>query len=394
MDVNVYFSRVDKFEFTEELNVFDAFGISIYHGWLIDEQDIVTAEAVKEMAYNELLTKLVHHKNGDEVSMTEIAIDAFLRSTASQLTFAGLVALHETMKNNQLSVFFRNNHFSTILKCNDKLYLLVTDFGYADVPTVVWELLDDIAGYADIDGAVRYQKTKLITATYFNSNTEYVDSFFLLNAHPPPRSSTRESQVTMQPGTYCRPPEPPKGGAGIPVFPQNVEEVCNPMIREFECDGGMDQLNNNDDRMPESEPNDRVIIKVTESVFDPENCNESDSSLELIGDENDDMKLNSGAYDDFAMALRLQEELDSEHSRRLQEAEARDREAALQIQSMEASVNSYAQHQSVQQIPQELADEQEEILRHIRSNQQGAALRDQRIHDRDGTGREKNCIIS
>lgn len=146
-DINVYFSRADKFEFTEELNVFDAFGVSIYHGWLLDDQDTATAAAVKDMAYNELLTKLVHHKDGDEASDEEKIIESFLTSTASQLTYAGLVALHETVKVNQVAVFFRNNHFSTILKYNDKLYLLVTDIGYVYETTVVWELLDDIAGY-------------------------------------------------------------------------------------------------------------------------------------------------------------------------------------------------------------------------------------------------------
>lgn len=43
-------------------------------------------------------------------------------------------------------VFFRNNHFNTLTKHNGQLYLLVTDFGYADVPSVVWEKLDVIDG--------------------------------------------------------------------------------------------------------------------------------------------------------------------------------------------------------------------------------------------------------
>jgi hypothetical protein len=128
------------------LNVFDAFAISLYHGWIIDAHDTETSGVVKDMAYNELLTKLVHHKDGDEVSMDEQIIEKFLNSSASQLTFPGLVALHENVKNNQVSVFFRNNHFSTMLKHSGKLYLLVTDMGYVDEPSVAWEQLDDIAG--------------------------------------------------------------------------------------------------------------------------------------------------------------------------------------------------------------------------------------------------------
>ncbi|CAI5722152.1 unnamed protein product [Hyaloperonospora brassicae] len=73
-------------------------------------------------------------------------LDAFFSSTASQLTYYGLVKLHEGIRERQLCVFFRNNHFSTLFKFGGKLYLLVTDAGYLDEPTVVWELLDEIDG--------------------------------------------------------------------------------------------------------------------------------------------------------------------------------------------------------------------------------------------------------
>merc|ERR1719343_1055834 len=43
-------------------------------------------------------------------------------------------------------VFFRNNHYNTLTKHKNNLYLLVTDFGYADVNSVVWEKLDVIDG--------------------------------------------------------------------------------------------------------------------------------------------------------------------------------------------------------------------------------------------------------
>jgi hypothetical protein len=46
-----------------------------------------------------------------------------------------------------LCAFFRNNHFSTMLKKDGRLYLLVTDTGYAGEASVVWELLDEIDGY-------------------------------------------------------------------------------------------------------------------------------------------------------------------------------------------------------------------------------------------------------
>ncbi len=42
----------------------------------------------------------------------------FLESTASQLTYHGLCELNSTIRGGELCVFFRNNHFSTLLKRN------------------------------------------------------------------------------------------------------------------------------------------------------------------------------------------------------------------------------------------------------------------------------------
>ncbi|CAH0474833.1 unnamed protein product [Peronospora belbahrii] len=73
-------------------------------------------------------------------------LENFFNSTASQLTYYGLIKLHEGLRERQLCVFFRNNHFSTLFKFDGALYLLVTDAGYLDEPTVVWELLNEIDG--------------------------------------------------------------------------------------------------------------------------------------------------------------------------------------------------------------------------------------------------------
>jgi hypothetical protein len=54
----------------------------------------------------------------------------FLTDTASQLTYYGLLELHEHVRDRELCVFFRNNHFSTLFKFEGALYLLVTDAGW------------------------------------------------------------------------------------------------------------------------------------------------------------------------------------------------------------------------------------------------------------------------
>lgn len=43
----------------------------------------------------------------------------------------------------ELCVFFRNNHFNTLYKHNGELYILVTDQGYAQ-EAIVWEKLNQV----------------------------------------------------------------------------------------------------------------------------------------------------------------------------------------------------------------------------------------------------------
>mmetsp|Transcript_29144 Transcript_29144/g.43229 ORF Transcript_29144/g.43229 Transcript_29144/m.43229 type:complete len:626 (+) Transcript_29144:205-2082(+) len=89
-------------------------------------------------------------------------IKSFLDETAHQLTYYGLEKLREYIGEKQLCVFFRNNHFSTIVKNEGKLFLLVTDLGYANVTEVVWENLDVINGDTDYVDCF-FQKTKALS---------------------------------------------------------------------------------------------------------------------------------------------------------------------------------------------------------------------------------------
>ena len=51
-----------------------------------------------------------------------------------------------SIKEGELAVFFRNNHFSAIYKEKSELFLLVTDQGFLKEPKVVWETLSSIDG--------------------------------------------------------------------------------------------------------------------------------------------------------------------------------------------------------------------------------------------------------
>jgi hypothetical protein len=161
IDVNVKFSSgVKDFEYTNESIIFDLFNIALYHGWLVDPQQEDVVRAVDGLSYNQLVEKIIANKNNTDSNLVTDSLVAqnFLEESASQLTYHGLCELGTTMKENELAIFFRNNHFSTIYKRNNELFLLVTDQGFLKESTVVWETLNSI------DGDGQFVDSNFITA--------------------------------------------------------------------------------------------------------------------------------------------------------------------------------------------------------------------------------------
>nr|XP_034954907.1 ubiquitin carboxyl-terminal hydrolase MINDY-1 [Zootoca vivipara] len=148
LDVNVRFTGVSDFEYTPECIVFDLLDMPLYHGWLVDPQIPEVAQAVSKLTYNQLVEKIITCKHSsDPNQVTEgLIAEQFLESTASQLTYHGLCELTSTVKEGELSVFFRNNHFSTMIKHKSHLYLLVTDQGFLHEEQVAWESLHNVDG--------------------------------------------------------------------------------------------------------------------------------------------------------------------------------------------------------------------------------------------------------
>ncbi|NWW33432.1 MINY1 hydrolase, partial [Panurus biarmicus] len=148
LDVNVRFTGVSDFEYTPECIVFDLLNIPLYHGWLVDPQSPEQVQAVGKLSYNQLVEKIITCKQASDSSLVSegLVAEQFLESTASQLTFHGLCELTARAREGELGVFFRNNHFSTMIKHKGHLYLLVTDQGFLQEPGVVWESLHSVDG--------------------------------------------------------------------------------------------------------------------------------------------------------------------------------------------------------------------------------------------------------
>ncbi|OXB72320.1 UNVERIFIED_CONTAM: hypothetical protein H355_015619 [Colinus virginianus] len=190
LDVNVRFTGVSDFEYTPECIVFDLLNVPLYHGWLVDPQSPEVVRAVGKLSYNQLVEKIITCKHSGDTNLVTEGLIAeqflestasqltyhglceltaavkedelsvffrnnhfstmikhkFLESTASQLTYHGLCELTAAVKEDELSVFFRNNHFSTMIKHKGHLYLLVTDQGFLQEERVVWESLHNVDG--------------------------------------------------------------------------------------------------------------------------------------------------------------------------------------------------------------------------------------------------------
>ena len=86
-------------------------------------------------------TSSTQQDNLATVVAEKLALHEFLDSSASQSTRGGLQSALSSIKERELVVFFRNNHFSTAFSLNGVLYNLVTDQGYLGETDVVWEVL-------------------------------------------------------------------------------------------------------------------------------------------------------------------------------------------------------------------------------------------------------------
>jgi hypothetical protein len=168
MDVNPKFTAGPTgVEYTLGLNAFDLLHIELVHGWLIQPES-PEYSLIVDRTYNQLVNLVIegndagaalqqnpHADNRDELSTKAnegSIIHSFLESSGHQLTQYGLIVLYEYMKDGQMAVFFRNNHFNTLTKYEGHLYLLVTDIGYAAVGNIVWEKLDVINGDTEYVG--------------------------------------------------------------------------------------------------------------------------------------------------------------------------------------------------------------------------------------------------
>jgi len=156
-------ARPGGFENTRDMRLYRTFNLALMHGWLPEPgSDAYVAFDMIAKTYEtsqyvqfqeeELDAKLQTGEalTTDEQQMfTNIhAIKEFLNQWPTQLTNYGLKTMRESLKQGQVAILFRNDHFSTLYKDprTDNLVTLVTDQGYSSHDEIVWESLVDVNG--------------------------------------------------------------------------------------------------------------------------------------------------------------------------------------------------------------------------------------------------------
>ncbi|XP_034435025.1 ubiquitin carboxyl-terminal hydrolase MINDY-2 isoform X2 [Hippoglossus hippoglossus] len=182
LDVNVKFTGVRVFEYTPECIVFDLLDIPLYHGWLVDPQMHDIVKAVGNCSYNQLVEKIISCKQSDnsERAGEGIVAEQFLSNTATQLTYHGLCELTSTVQEGELCVFFRNNHFSTMIKYKGQLYHLVTDQGFLTEEKVVWESLHNVDGDGNFCDSEFRLRPPSDPETVYRGQQDQIDQDYLM----------------------------------------------------------------------------------------------------------------------------------------------------------------------------------------------------------------------
>ena len=170
--INVKFSSCDAFEFTQELGLFDALGLTLLHSFVVDADDPRYAH-VNTLSYNQAVDKLVAYLEAEvnEDNEAKEAIESFLNE--GQLTYPGLLSLFSIVRDNQVFCLYKQGHFSCAFKNqNGRLFTLVSDVSFVDT-SVVWESLDDVTG-----------DSEFVTADFRSLNSAGVP----VQSPPPPAS--------------------------------------------------------------------------------------------------------------------------------------------------------------------------------------------------------------
>lgn len=211
MDLDPVFSGVEVFTLDDKVIFFALFGLRVYHGWVIGER-MKLFRKLQNLSYNDLTTLMVstpdaenppfgvQFPTGDDdenglhptlspmvdcdgelpisncgsstwdptaegedgwfpgtaesriipmISMKELAREFFSRTAGIQLTEDGYNQLLECFPEEDIGVFFCENHFYTLTRMEDRLLVLLTVDWYRKIDTYVFEVVSFSSPHSD-----------------------------------------------------------------------------------------------------------------------------------------------------------------------------------------------------------------------------------------------------
>jgi len=147
--LNCRFGGCKDFECTEDLALFDMFGLPLYHAWV--DSDVAKVAA----SWNALTERLVvcaeirdnlererrQPTPDEDARLAEgVWLEDWLEETRAQSTPRGLRELTASVGEREVCVLFRNNHFCTLFKPrSEALCALLTDVSFESMASAVWE---------------------------------------------------------------------------------------------------------------------------------------------------------------------------------------------------------------------------------------------------------------
>ncbi|KAN0043037.1 hypothetical protein ACTA71_010672 [Dictyostelium dimigraforme] len=137
--VNIYFDSIQGFEKTEPCQIFDYLNIKLVHGWIVDPNQKEVKQLIGNLNYNDLVPKIVTFEQSFPNAKPELQQKMNDFANSNQLTDYGLSLIQENLKEDELCVFFRNNHFATMTKHDGYLHILVSDVGYERENNIIWD---------------------------------------------------------------------------------------------------------------------------------------------------------------------------------------------------------------------------------------------------------------
>ncbi|KAK7820798.1 ubiquitin carboxyl-terminal hydrolase mindy-1 [Quercus suber] len=207
-----------------------------------DREPVYEGEVVLAEQADKSTIDAFNVKSKDEITPQQgELIRSFLKNNASQLTFYGLFCLQDGLKERELCVFFRNNHFSTMFKYDGELYLLATDQGYINQPDLVWEKLNEVNGdtlfmtgnFKEFKVESRTNDTwdehnvMASTADYLASIDSASQAGFDLNSDLQLAIALQQQEFEQQPQRQnVQQPSPVSGNSKLVVGPQGLSGEC------------------------------------------------------------------------------------------------------------------------------------------------------------------------